>query len=420
MVRKGRLVAGFAVLALIVAASATAALGGHARAADPGITKTSIHIGGTFPLTGVASAYKTIPAAESAYFAYVNDHGGVNGRKIDFTVLDDAYNPAQTVSDVQKLVEQDKVFALMGSLGTATSLATWGYTNQHKVPQVFLASGDAYWGFCAHKACAGSPKPYTIGWQPDYASEGRMYGKYIAANIPDAKIGILYQNDAFGLNYIAGMKQGLGAKKSQIVDAEGFNATDTTVTQQVLALKAKGANVYFIAATPAQAIAGLVTATKIGWNPTTFLANVSNIRVFLLIAAQNGVNLDGLISSSYLPNWNQQSLPGMKLVKSLVAKYAAPLASDLAAGDSNIVYGMAVAWNFVYALQHAGKNPTRASLETALHSMNTSKNPFVYPGLTIKTSNTDNFPIEQLIMTKWTGGTSGGMVGVGKLQNTGR
>src|SRR5581483_10942816 len=388
--------------------------------ATPGVTAKTIHVGGTFPLTGVASAYKTIPAAESAYFAYVNAHGGVNGRKIDFTVVDDAYNPAETVPAVQKLVEQDKVFALFGSLGTATSLATWGYTNQHKVPQVFLASGDAYWGFCAHKACAGSPKPYTIGWQPDYASEGRMYGKYIAANIPNAKIGILFQNDAFGKNYITGMQQGLGAKKSEIVDTEGFAATDTTVTQQVLALKAKGANVYFIAATPAQAIAALVTATKIGWAPTTFLANVSNIRPFLLVAASNGANLDGLISSSYLPNWNQQNLPGMKLVKSIVGTYAPDLSSDLAQGDSNIVYGMAVAWTFVYALEHAGKNPTRASLETALHSMNTSKNPFVYPGLVIKTSRTDNFPIEQLIMTKWSGGASGGMLGVGKLQNTGR
>jgi len=418
MVRKGKVLTAFAVLALAAGVAATAAFGAHST--DPGITKTSIHIGGTFPLTGPASAYKTIPAAESAYFAYVNDHGGVNGRKIDFTVVDDGYNPAETVPATQKLVEQDKVFALLGSLGTATSLATWGYTNAHKVPQVFLASGDAYWGFCARKACAGSPKPYTIGWQPDYASEGRMYGKYIAANIPGAKVGILYQNDAFGKNYVAGMRQGLGSKKEEIVDTEGFAATDTTVTQQVLALKAKGANVYFIAATPAQSIAALATAAKIGWTPTTFLSNVSNIRPFLLVAAANGANLDGLISSSYLPNWNQQNLPGMKLVKSLIAKYAPALSSDLAQGDSNLVYGMAVAWNFVYALQHAGKNPTRASLEAALHNMNTTADPFLYPGIRVKTSKTDNFPIEQLIMTKWTGGTSGGMVGVGKLLNTGR
>ncbi|HKB93138.1 MAG TPA: ABC transporter substrate-binding protein [Gaiellaceae bacterium] len=418
MRRKGRFLGALVGVALVAAIAATAAFGAHRN--DPGVTSTSITVGGTFPLTGVASAYKTIPAAESAYFAYVNAHGGVHGRKINDIVVDDAYNPALTVPAVQKLVEQDHVFALLGDLGTAPGLATWNYANQKKVPQVFLATGDSFWGFCAHKACAGSTKPYTIGWQPDYPSEGRMYGKYIAANIPNAKIGILYQNDAFGKNYITGLKQGLGSKKSEIVDEQGFNATDTVVTQQVLALKAKGANVYFIAATPGQAIAGLVTATKIGWSPTTFLANVSNIRPFLLVAAANGANLDGLISSSYLPNFNQTSLPGMKLAKSIIDQYAPALSADFAAGDSNLVYGMAVAWTFVYALDNAGKTPTRAGLMNALHSMNTTKNPFVYPGIRIQTSAKDNFPIEQLVMTKWTGGNSGGMVAFGKLQTTGR
>jgi ABC-type branched-subunit amino acid transport system substrate-binding protein len=418
MGRKGRLLTVLAGLALAAAVSATAAFGAHR--ADPGITSTSVHIGGTFPLTGVASAYKTIPAAESAYYAYVNDHGGVNGRKIDFTVVDDAYNPAQTVPAVQKLVEQDKVFALVGDLGTAPGLATWGYTNSHKVPQVFLATGDSYWGFCAHKACQGSPKPYTIGWQPDYPSEGRLYGKYIAKNMPNAKIGIIFQNDAFGKNYVAGLKQGLGAKKSNIVDAEGFNATDTTVTQQVLALKAKGADTFFIVATPGQAIASLVTATKIGWSPTTFLANVSNIRPFLLAAAKAGANLDGVISSSYLALPDTPGQTGIALGKSIIDKYAPSLSSDYDLGDSNLVYGMGVAWTFVYALKHAGKNPTRASLMDALHSMNTGADPFVYPGIKIQTSAKDNFPIEQLILTKWSGGPGGAMHSFGDLLKTGR
>lgn len=419
MRRRARFLVVLAGTVLVASVAVTAAWGAHR--ADPGITKTSIHIGGTFPLTGVASAYKTIPAAESAYFAYVNAHGGVNGRKIDFTVLDDAYNPAQTVPDVQQLVEQDKVFALLGSLGTAPSLATWGYTNSHQVPQVFLATGDSYWGFCEQKACQGSKKPYTIGWQPDYPAEGRLYGKYIAQNMPNAKIGILYQNDAFGKNYISGLVQGLGSKKSDIVDEEGFNATDTVVTQQVLALKAKGADTFFIVATPGQAIAGLVTATKIGWSPTTFLANVSAIRPFMLVAAQNGANLDGVISSSYLASpTTQSSLAGMKLGKQIIAQYAPALASDWALGDSNLVYGMGVAWTFVYALQNAGKNPTRASLMQALHSMDTTKNPFVYPGIDIKTSATDGFPIEQEILIKWSGGPGGDWHPFGKLLNSGR
>ena len=419
MRRNVRALAVIGGVAAVAAVTATAAFGAHR--ADPGITSTSIKIGGTFPLTGVASAYKTIPGAESAYYAYVNAHGGVNGRKIDFTALDDAYNPAQTVPDVQQLIEQDKVFAIVGSLGTAPGLATWGYTNSHKVPQVFLATGDSYWGFCEKKACQGSTKPDTIGWQPDYPAEGRLYGKYIAQNMPNAKIGILYQNDAFGKNYIAGLVQGLGAKQGNVVDKEGFNATDTVVTQQILALKAKGADTFFIVATPGQAIAALVTATKIGWSPTTFLSNVSAIRPFLLAAAQAGANLNGVISSSYLASpTTQPSLAGMKLGKQIIAQYAPALASDWALGDSNLVYGMGVAWTFVYALQHAGKNPTRASLMQALHSMNTTADPFVYPGIRIQTSATDGFPIEQEILIKWSGGATGDFHPFGKLLTSGR
>ena len=378
MGRKGRLFSAVVGLMLVASVAATAAFGAHR--ADPGITKTSIHIGGTFPLTGVASAYKTIPFAEAAYFAYVNDHGGVNGRKIDFTIVDDAYNPAQTVPAVQQLVEQAKVFALVGDLGTAPGLATWGYTNSHKVPQVFLATGDSYWGNCARKACQGSPKPYTIGWQPDYPAEGRLYGKYIAQNMPNAKIGIVYQNDAFGKNYIAGMVQGLGSKKSLIVDKEGFNATDTSVTQQILAMKAKGCDTLFIVATPSQAIASLVTATKVGWTPTTFLSNVSNNPFFVHLAGKAGANLDGVISSGYVANQlTQSSLPGITLGRQIIQQYAPTLLAQWDAGDGNLVYGLGVAWTFVYALQNAGKNPTRASLEAALHGMNTSKNPLCIP-----------------------------------------
>jgi ABC-type branched-subunit amino acid transport system substrate-binding protein len=416
---RGRMLGTLIAVIVTAGVSVTAAAGAHR--ADPGITKTAVKIGGTFPLTGPASAYKTIPSAEQAYFAYVNAHGGVNGRKINFEVLDDSYSPAKTVPLAQQLVEQDKVFAILGSLGTAPGLATWGYTNQHKVPQVFLATGDSYWGFCAHKACQGSTKPYTIGWQPDYPAEGRLYGKYIAANMPNAKIGIIFQNDAFGKNYIAGLKQGLGSKKGNIVDTEGFAATDTTVTQQILALKAKGADTLFIVATPGQAIASLVTATKVGWKPTTFLSNVSAIRPFLLAAAQAGADLDGVISSSYLASpTTQASLAGMKLGRSIIAQYAPALLSDWDVGDSNLVYGMGVAWTFAYALQNAGKNPTRASLMTALHSMNTTKNPFVYPGIAIQTSAKDNFPIEQEILIKWSGGATGDWHPFGKLLKSGR
>jgi branched-chain amino acid transport system substrate-binding protein len=416
---KGKMVGALLGVLAVAGIAVSAAAGAHR--ADPGITKTSVKLGGTFPLTGPASLYKTIPAATQAYFAYVNAHGGVNGRKIDYTVLDDSYSPAKAVPLVQQLVEQNKVFALLGSLGTAPTLATWGYTNEHKVPQIFPATGDSFWGYCAHQACMGSPKPYTIGWLPDYPAEGRLYGKYIAANIPNAKIGVIFQNDAFGKNYIAGLKQGLGENKGDIVDTEGFAATDTTVTQQILALKASGANTLFIVATPSQAIASLVTATKVGWSPATFLSNVSANRVFMLAAAKAGANVDGVISTTYVASpTTQKNLAGMKLGRSIIAQYAPALLSEWDLGDSNLVYGMGVAWTFVYALQNAGKTPTRASLMNALHSMDTTKNPFVYPGIAIKTSAKDNFPIEQEIMIKWSGGAAGDWHPVGKLVNSGR
>ncbi len=202
---KGRVLAVFAGVIVIAAVAVTAAFGAHR--ADPGITSSSITIGGTFPLTGVASLYKTIPAAEAAYFAYVNDHGGVNGRKINFDIKDDAYDPSKTVPLTQQLVEQDKVFAVFGSLGTAPNLATWSYLNQNKVPQVLIATGDSYWGFSAKKY------PWTIGYQPDYPGEAKIYGKYIVANMPNAKIGVLYQNDAYGKNYLRGPAGRAGTRR---------------------------------------------------------------------------------------------------------------------------------------------------------------------------------------------------------------
>jgi branched-chain amino acid transport system substrate-binding protein len=409
MGRKGKRFAAIAGAALVAVIAVTAAFGAHR--ATPGITATEIKIGGTFPLTGVASLYKTIPAAEKAYFDYVNDHGGVNGRKINFEILDDSYDPSKTVPLAQQLVEKDGVFAVFGSLGTAPTLATWGYLNSHKVPQVLVATGDSYWGFSYKKY------PWTIGWQPDYPGEAKVYGKYIASNMPSAKVGVLYQNDAYGKNYYAGLRVGLGAKKGNIVDAESYDATSPNVTQQVLALKSKGADTFVVFATPTPTITALATATKVGWSPTaTFINNVSANRLFLLAAAGAGAKVDGVISSQYTASaTTQQSLPGVKLAQSLINQYAPSLQANFAKGDGNIIYGFGVAWTFVYALQHAGKNPTRASLMAALHNLHTAKNPFVYPGIKLQTSATDNFPIEQEIMIKWAGGATGDWQSFGTL-----
>jgi branched-chain amino acid transport system substrate-binding protein len=406
---KGRILAVLAGAAVVASIAVTAASG--AQRLDPGVSATSIKIGGTFPLTGVASLYKTIPAAENAYFAYVNDHGGVNGRKIDFTILDDAYDPSKTVPLAQQLVTSDKVFAVFGSLGTAPGLATWNYLNQQKVPQVQLATGDSYWGFSYKKY------PWTTGWQPDYPGEGKLYGRYIVANMPNAKIGVLYQNDAFGKNYYAGLRVGLGAKKGNVVDAESYDVTNPSLTQQILALKSKGADTLVVFATPSPTITALVTAAKVGWAPTaSFIGNVSANRLFMLSAAANGASVDGVISSTYVASSTAQpNLSGVKLASSIIAQYAPSLLPSFQRGDSNVMYGLGSAWTFVYALQHAGKTPTRAGLMKAYHSLNTGANPFVYPGVKIQTSAKDNFPIEQDIMMKWQGGATGDWVTFGKL-----
>ena len=408
-----------ALLCVLLATAAAASAAAASHTGTPGVTKKQITIGGTFPLTGFAAAYKTIPAAEQAFYAYVNAHGGVFGRKINDIVLDDQYDPSQTVPQTTKLVEQNHVFAVVGSLGTAPILSTWNYLNKNKVPQVLVATGDAYWGNCVHHGCQGSTKPWTIGWQPDYPGEAKLYAKYILAHKASAKIGVLYQNDAYGKNYLAGLKTGLGSHGNQIVDAESYNFGDSAqvIAAHVVALRAHGADTFVIFATPTATIQALVARTLTGWTSAlTLVNNVSANRVFELAATKAGASLDGIISTGYVASQTlQPNLPGMKLAKNIIHTYASALDADFAAGDLNLVYGLGSAWTFVYALKHAGKNPTRASLMKALRTMNTSKNPFLYPGITVKTSKKRTFPMEQLIMLKWSGGAAGDWHPFGKL-----
>jgi branched-chain amino acid transport system substrate-binding protein len=411
-----------ALLCALLATAAAASAAAASHTSTPGVTKNKIVIGGTFPLTGFASAYKTIPAAEAAYYAYVNAHGGVFHRKITDIVLDDQYDPSQTVPQTTKLVEQDHVFAVVGSLGTAPILSTWNYLNKNKVPQVLVATGDAYWGNCVHHACQGSTKPWTLGWQTDYPAEAKLYAKYILAHHASAKIGVLYQNDAYGKNYLAGLKTGLGSHAGQIVDAESYSFGDPAqvIAAHVVKLRAAGADTFVIFATPQATIQALVARTLIGWTAQTFVNNVSANRVFELAAEKNGANLDGIISTGYVASQTlQPNLPGMKLAKSIIHTYQPALDQDFAAGDLNLVYGLASAWTFVDALKHAGKNLTRAGLMKALRNMNEPRNPFVYPGIAIKTSKKRTFPMEQLVMTKWSGGATGDWHPFGKVVDAG-
>ena len=416
----GALLCALLATALVVSAAAAS------HTSTPGVTKKQITIGGTFPYTGPAALYKSIPAAEQAYYDYVNKHGGVFHRKIKDITLDDQYDPSQTPAKTKELVEQDHVFAIVGSLGTAPVLSTWNYLNKRKIPQVLVATGDAYWGQCARHACPASKtaKPWTMGWQPDYPGEAKVYAKYILKNKPNAKIGVLYQNDAYGTNYLNGLKAGLGKHKDQIVDAESYNVGDSAqvIAAHEVAMRAKGADTLVVFATPGATIFSLVDRTAIGWSPLTLINNVSANRLFMLSAANASpsAEVNGVISTTYQESaTTQASLAGMKLAKKIIdATGDAGLQASFAKGDGNIVYGLASAWTFVDALRHAGKHPTRASLMHALRNLNETKknkNPFVYPGMAVKTSKKRTFPMQQLKLIQWSGGKGGDWHSFGKL-----
>jgi branched-chain amino acid transport system substrate-binding protein len=404
-----------ALLAVVAIGIAVASTAGAARQGTPGVTAKSVTIGGTFPLSGPASLYATIAGAEQAYYGYINAQGGVNHRKIIDDIKNDQYDPSKTPALVKKLVEQDHVFAIVGSLGTAPALATWGYLNNHDVPQVLLATGDAYWGTCNVTGSAFRPKPYcptakpwTMGWQPDYPSEARIYAHYIVAHRPAAKIGVLYQDDAYGQNYLDAFTKALGKHKSQIVDSEKYNVTDSSAVVQahVAALDAHGANAVALFSTPVPSITALATMTGLGWSPLTFLNNVSANRVFMLAAEQNGANVNNVISTTYIKS--QTGTPknyAMVLGKKIIyATGNATLKHQWDIGDNNLVYGLAVAWTFVDALKHAGTNPTRASFMKAIRNLNetgTARNPFVWGGMDVKTNSGRTFPMEQLNLEQW-------------------
>jgi branched-chain amino acid transport system substrate-binding protein len=387
-----------AVLAAALAFGLPAALGG-AAATTPGVTAHSILLGGTFPLTGAASSYAPIPRGMQAFFSYINARKGpdgkrgVGGRQIIWKYYDDAYNPTQTVQQTQRLVEQDKVFALVGGLGTEPQQAVRDYLNQKKVPQLYVSTGATFFG-ADHKKY-----PWTIGWQPDYQSEAAIYGRYIRDHMPNAKVAVLYQNDDYGKDYNAGFVGGLGSANSdRVVATRTFNVTDPAVTTQLVALRASGADTLMIFATPAKTIQTYATVARLGWKPAhIFVNSVSAAQVFINTAVQaaGAATVNGSISTYYTkdpanPAWDND--PGMKLYRQIMKKYY-PSGNDK---DANYLYGMAKGWTIVQALYKAGKNPTRESLMNAVNHLNDSTNPWLLPKVVVKTNAPkDNFPISQ-------------------------
>ncbi|HUZ88118.1 MAG TPA: ABC transporter substrate-binding protein, partial [Candidatus Baltobacterales bacterium] len=275
-----------AVAVFLVTLAACGGSSGTTAQTDVGVTSNSILLGTTNALSGPAAAYGTIANSELAYFTYINNtKGGVNGRKIDFKILDDGYNPAQTVPLTKQLVEQDQVFAMFSGLGTQTQTSVRAYLNSKKVPQLFVATGATT--FMADF----SSNPYTIGWQPPYQGEARIYAKDVMTNHPSAKIGVLYQNDDYGQDYLKGLTDGLGSNTSMIVDKESYDVTAAvpTLAAQLSKLKASGADTLFLFATPAFTIGALAIVTKIGWTPNEiYLNSVSNPQVYMGYAKASG------------------------------------------------------------------------------------------------------------------------------------
>ncbi len=397
----------FGLLAAALAVAAITCVTALAGAqAPPGVTKTKFVIGGTFPLSGAASSYAPIPVGMKVYFTHINARRGadkkrgVAGRQIVWKYYDDGYNPANTAQQTRKLVEEDKVFALFGGLGTEPQQAVVDYLNQRKVPQLFVSTGATEFGANFRS------KPYTIGWQPDYFAEGTIYGKYAATNWPTKKIGIIFQNDDYGKNYLEGLKNGLGSKASNIVTEQGFAVTDTSVAAQVSRIKAANVDVIAIFATPTPTIRTYATMKALKFKPEQVIVNsVSATDTFMKLALANAdaATLDGSISTSYLmdvqdPKYANSA--GMKLFKAQMAKWA----PNADANNELFLYGFAKAYDVVKVLGLAGKNPTRGRLLFAARHMNW-KNPFTIPGITVKTSPTDPFPISQLKLIRFNSST---------------
>jgi branched-chain amino acid transport system substrate-binding protein len=387
------------LLAAVFGGLALAAVASGAGTATPGVSSTQVLIGGTTPLTGIASAYQSVARGAEAYFKYVNAHGGVNKRKIKYLVRDDGYDPSRTVDQTRELVQQDKVFAIFNSLGTEQNQAIRDYLNAVKVPQLFVASGATTWGRDYKRY------PWTIGYQPNYLAEGTIYGRYVSRTNPKARIGVLYQDDDYGKDLLSGLRRGLGSKAARIVSRQSYEASDPDVGSQIARLKGARANTLMIFATPAFAIRAYVHARRLGWRPKVFgnaVSSASNI-MGLATAATSKRQTEGSISIVFLKDPTDRrwaSDPGVRLYRSVMKRYYAKGSWK----DVYNVYGMSVAHTFVQALKRAGKNPTRESIVRAATHLNVRNDPFLLPGISVRTGPGDHFPLDQAKLERYHNG----------------
>ncbi len=365
---------------------------------DPGVSSSSVKIGGTVPLSGVAAAYASVARGADAYFKYWNEtHGGVNGRKIDYEYLDDQYDPSKTVDQTRRLIQEEHVFAVFNSLGTEQNLAVRALLNGAKVPQIFVASGGLTFGRDYKQY------PYTIGFLPSYVAEGAIYGKYLRAQKTKATIAVLYQDDDYGKEMLRGLEKGLGGR-GRIVAKQGYDPTASDVNSQVAALKSSKANTFLIAATPKYAIQAYIQVRKLGWKPRIIVNQVSSAsNVMKIVQSSVGSLASGSVSIGFVKDPTDPRFKKDKVValyRTILRKYQ-PNADPT---DVYHVYAMAVAYEFINALAHAGNPPTRDGLLRAVTHMNDKKNPFLYPGVVVHTTPASRFPITQAQVIQWKGG----------------
>jgi len=363
---------------------------------DPGASDTEIKVGNTMPYSGPASAYGTIGKAEAAYFRKINDEGGINGRKVNFISLDDGYSPPRTVEMVRRLVEQDEVLLVFQTLGTPSNTAIHKYMNAKKVPQLFVATGATKWN---------DPQnyPWTMGWQPNYQTETRIYAKHILATRPNAKIGVLYQNDDYGKDYLKGLKDGLGDKAKMIVAEVSYEVSDPTVDSQIVQLQASGADVFVNITTPKFAAQAIRKVYDIGWKPAQYLNNVSQSVGSVLTPAGLEKSV-GIISSNYGkdptdPQWDND--PGMNEWRAFMKKYY----PDGSLTDSFNVYGYSVARTLVQVLKQCGDNLTRENVMKQAANLKDFDTGMALPGIRINTSPSDFAPIQAVQLMRFDGKT---------------
>jgi len=361
-----------------------------------GASDSEIKIGNTNPYSGPASAYGVIGKTISAYWKSVNEAGGINGRKVNFISLDDGYNPAKTVEVVRQLVEQDKVLCTFNTLGTPCNTAIHKYMNQKKVPMLFVATGASKWG---------NPKefPWTMGYQPDYHTEAVIYAKHILANVKDAKIGVLMQNDDYGKDYYEGFKEGLGKEVGRIVKHVSYETTDPTVESQVIQLKDSGANVFFNIAIPKFAAQAMRKAGDLNWKPIQYLNNVSS-SVASTMKPAGFENVQGVVTAQYLMDptdkqWDTND--DMKMWKAWMAK-SNPSGNVT---DASNVYAYAVSFLMHETLKKCGDNLTRENLMKQAANHQKLRVPLVLPGITVSTSPTDYYPIQAVQLSRFKGET---------------